>query len=183
MQGVPLLHRQQRDAIIGYVYGMYNGQGTGLGEPGNVISLGSHDLLAELIARGNEDGVIWTDPEWLAAYDIAEVQVLADYRGRGIGETLVRKLCRSLPAGDRVVLTVEPWGRHARAVCSGGSQFSPLGSVTRKKQIRPAAAVASDGRRPGRGAGCGTGGRETPVQSALLVRSAVLSVQVMLSMR
>ena|SRR5438067_1320801 len=85
------------DAVIGYAYGMYDGQGTGLGGPGNVISLGSHDLLAELIARENEMGAIRTDPEWLAAYDIAEVQVLADYRGRGIGEALVRKLCRSLP--------------------------------------------------------------------------------------
>jgi len=108
MQGFRYFTASSDDAIIGYVYGIYNGQSTGLGEPGNVIFLGSHDLLAELIARGNEDGVIWTDPEWLAAYDIAEVQDLADCRGRGIGETLIRKLCRSLPVGDRVVLTVEP---------------------------------------------------------------------------
>jgi ribosomal protein S18 acetylase RimI-like enzyme len=87
---------------------MCNGQGTGVGEPGNVISLGSHDLLAELIAGENEAGVIRTDPEWLAAYDIAEVQVLAAYRGCGLGEALVRKLYRSRPADDRVVLTVEP---------------------------------------------------------------------------
>jgi len=104
------------DVIIGYAYGMYNGQGTGLGEPGNVISLGSHDLLAELIAREDEIGVIRTDPEWLAAYDIAEIQVLADYRGRGIGEALVRKVCRSLPSGDRVVLTVEPQNTSAQRV-------------------------------------------------------------------
>jgi hypothetical protein len=39
------------DVIIGYAYGMYEGQGTGLGEPGKVISLGSHDLLASAIQR------------------------------------------------------------------------------------------------------------------------------------
>lgn len=73
-----------------------------------------HPLLAELIARENEDGVIRTDPKWLTAYDIAEVQVLADYRGRGIGETLIRKLCRSLPPDDRVILTVEPQNASAQ---------------------------------------------------------------------
>jgi ribosomal protein S18 acetylase RimI-like enzyme len=104
------------DAVVGYAYGMRNGEGTGLGEPGNVISLGSHDLLAELIDREKASGVIRTDPEWHAAYDIAEVQVLAEYRGRGIGEALVRRLCQSLPAGDRVVLTVEPQNIRARRV-------------------------------------------------------------------
>ena len=104
------------DAVIGYAYGMRNGEGTGFGEPGNVISLGSHDLLTEQIAREKAGGVIRTDPEWLAAYDIAEVQVLDDYRGRGIGEALVQKLCRSLPGGDRVVLTVEPQNARARRV-------------------------------------------------------------------
>ncbi len=33
--------------IVGYVYGMYNGQGTGLNGPGKVSSVGSHDLLDE----------------------------------------------------------------------------------------------------------------------------------------
>lgn len=41
---------RNEDAIIGYAYDMYEGQGTDLGEPGNVIVLGSHDLLAEIIA-------------------------------------------------------------------------------------------------------------------------------------
>jgi hypothetical protein len=77
--------------IVRYAYGVCNGQGTGLGEPRNLISLGSHDLLAELIAWEDEHGVIRTGPEWLAAYDIAEVQVLADYRGRGT----VRHSCGS----------------------------------------------------------------------------------------
>jgi ribosomal protein S18 acetylase RimI-like enzyme len=115
-KGFCCLTASSDDAVIGYAYGMYDGQGTGLGEPGNVISLGSHDLLAELIARQAEDGVIRTDPEWLGAYDIAEVQVLAGYRGRGIGETLVRQLCRSLPPDDRVVLTVEPQNSGAQRV-------------------------------------------------------------------
>jgi GNAT superfamily N-acetyltransferase len=115
-KGFRCLTASSDDAIIGYAYGMYDGQGTGLGEPGSVISLGSHDLLAELIARESEGRLIRTDPEWLAAHDIAEVQVLADYRSRGIGEALVRKLCRSLPADDRVVLTVEPQNATAQRV-------------------------------------------------------------------
>lgn len=43
--------------------------------------------------------------------------------------------------------------------------------------------AASDCRRLGRGTGRGTASREIPVQSALPVRSTVLSVQVMLSVR
>lgn len=114
-KGFRCLTASSDDAIIGYAYGMYNGRGTGV-EPGSVISLGSHDLLAELIARENQNSLIRTDPDWLAAYDIAEVQVLADHRSRGIGEALVRKLCRSLPADDRVVLTVEPQNTTAQRV-------------------------------------------------------------------
>ncbi len=127
------------DVVIGYAYGMYDGQGTGLGEPGNVISLGSHDLLAELIARENEDGVIRTDPKWLAAYDIAEVQVLADYRGRGIGEALVRKLCRSLPDGDRVVLTVEPQDIIAQHVYErvGFRDLYGVSVISRRLALKP----------------------------------------------
>jgi ribosomal protein S18 acetylase RimI-like enzyme len=115
-KGFRCLTASSDDVIIGYAYGMYNGEDTGLGEPGSVISLGSHDLLAELLASENEDSLIRTDPDWLAAYDIAEVQLLADYRGRRIGGALVRKLCRSLPADDRVVLTVEPQNTIAQRV-------------------------------------------------------------------
>ena len=127
------------DAVIGFAYGMYDGRGSGLGEPEDPISLGSHDLLAELIAREDEGGAIRTDPEWLGAYDLAEVQVLAGYRCRGIGEALVRRLCRSLPAFDRVILIVEPQNTSARRLYEsvGFQDLSDVPVISRRVAISP----------------------------------------------
>ena len=89
--------------IVGFTYGMYNSQGVGLNGPGQISSVGARDLVEQcaghipLISLG-----------WRSAFDIAEVQVLAAYRGRGIGKKLVREICASLPGEDPVVLCVHP---------------------------------------------------------------------------
>lgn len=93
--------------IVGYAYGMYNGQGTGLNGPGKISSIGSHDLLNEWTAKG-APGNPWVSPDWCPAFDIAEVQVLAAYRRRRIGERLVLEICQSVPEDEPVVLTVAP---------------------------------------------------------------------------
>ena len=71
--------------------------------------IGSHDLIIDQeikkLPPGSQSEI---HNPWLNAYDIGEIQVLTDYRGRGIGESLLRRLCRSLPSDDRVVLIVEP---------------------------------------------------------------------------
>jgi len=99
--------------IAGYAYGMYNGQGTGLNEPGNVRSVGSHDLLSEWTSKGAPENP-WISPDWRPAFDIAEVQVLAACRRRRIGRRLVREICHSVPDDEPVVLTVEPDNTGAR---------------------------------------------------------------------
>jgi ribosomal protein S18 acetylase RimI-like enzyme len=84
------------DAIVGFSYGMYHGEGSGqLGE--GPVSGGTHDYL-------QAKGVV--NPKWRDSFDIADVQVLARYRGQHIGEGLIRLLCEGLPSG-RVVLSVE----------------------------------------------------------------------------
>jgi len=98
-----------------------------------------------------------------------------DRRRSEIPETRVVWLITQRQLTERSTLPSSAWGRRARRTHRLGASHG--------KQIRPAAAAASDGRRPGRGTGRGTGGREIPVQSALWMRSAVSSVQVMLSVR
>ena len=93
--------------VIGYVYGLYEGQGAGLSGQGRTASIGSHDLIDEWKDTEKSPGVPLVDPAWGDAYDIAEVQVLAEYRHRGIADALIRRLCSRLPADDRVVLTVD----------------------------------------------------------------------------
>ena len=93
--------------VIGYVYGMYEGQGAGLSELGGTASIGSHDLITERKDTEKSPGVPLVDPAWGDAYDIAEVHVLAEYRRRGIADALIRRLCSRLPVDDRVVLTVD----------------------------------------------------------------------------
>jgi ribosomal protein S18 acetylase RimI-like enzyme len=99
--------------VVGFAYGMYNGQGTGLNGPEQVSSLGSHDLLDEWTAKG-APGNPWISPDWRPAFDIAEVQVLAAYRRRGIGERLVLEISGSVPGNEPVVLTVDPDNTGAR---------------------------------------------------------------------
>lgn len=101
--------------IVGYAYGMYNGQGTGLNGPGKVSSVGSHDLLDEWTAKGAPDNP-WISPDWRPAFDVADVQVLVAYRHRGIGKRLVLEICRSVPGDEPVVLTVAPDNTDARGV-------------------------------------------------------------------
>ena len=93
--------------IVGYAYGMYNGQGSALNGPGQVSSVGSHDLLEEWTAKGPPDNP-FISPDWRPTFDIAEVQVLATSRGRGIGERLLLEICGSVPGEEPVVLTVDP---------------------------------------------------------------------------
>lgn len=100
-------------AIVGYAYGMCNGQGTGLNGPGQVSSVGSHDLLEEWTAKGPPDNP-WISPDWRPAFDIAEVQVLAAYRHRGIGERLLLEICGSVPGDEPIVLSVAPDNDGAR---------------------------------------------------------------------
>ena len=108
-------------AIVGYAYGLYHTPGMRLVlDPTGTKAtsfVGSHDLIIDQETKklppGGQSEI---HNPWLAAYDIGEVQVLAGYRGLGIGETLVRRLCRSLPADDRVVLIVEPDNGVARRV-------------------------------------------------------------------
>jgi ribosomal protein S18 acetylase RimI-like enzyme len=87
--------------IVGFTYGLHSGQGTGgSARPGQVRSIGSHDLIAEKVNAG------LLPSAWLDALDIGELQVLQENRGHGIGEALIRALCDGLPSGQ-VVLTVE----------------------------------------------------------------------------
>ena len=79
------------DDIVGFTYGLHHGQGSGRGGPGEIASVGSHDLIQEKITAG------LVQPDWLDAFDIADLQVLPEYRRQGIGEGLVRALCDSLP--------------------------------------------------------------------------------------
>jgi ribosomal protein S18 acetylase RimI-like enzyme len=97
----------EKDVIVGFTYALHSGQGTGGPAcPGQIRSIGSHDLIAEKVSAGS------LLPAWLEAFDIAELQVLQEKRGRGIGESLIRALCDGLPPG-RVVLTVEEDARPA----------------------------------------------------------------------
>jgi ribosomal protein S18 acetylase RimI-like enzyme len=93
--------------VIAYAYGMYEGQGVGLSEHGRTASIGSHDLITEWMHAEKSPGVPLVDPAWVDAYDVAEVQVLADHRRRGIADALIRRLCSRIPVDDRVVLTVD----------------------------------------------------------------------------
>ena len=108
-------------AIVGYAYGLYHTPGMRLvldptGTKATPV-IGSHDLIIDQeMKKLPPGGQSEIHTPWLSAYDIGEVQVLAGYRGLGIGETLVRRLCRSLPADDRVVLIVEPDNAVARRV-------------------------------------------------------------------
>ncbi len=101
--------------IVGYAYGMYNGQGTGLNGPRKVSSVGSHDLLEEWTAKGPPSNP-WISPDWRPAFDVAEVQVLAAYRHGGIGKRLVLEICGSIPGEEPVVLTVAPDNTAARSL-------------------------------------------------------------------
>lgn len=83
---------------VGFVYGMRDGQSTGRGV-GRVVSIGSHDLIEERVKLGV------LSPEWLDSFDIADLQVLHDYRRQGIGEGLIRALCGD-QSSRRVVLSV-----------------------------------------------------------------------------
>lgn len=99
--------------IVAYAYGLYHtpGMRVVLDPTGTKATpfIGSHDLIIDQeMKKLPPGGQSEIHNPWLNAYDIGEVQVLADYRGLGIGQTLVRRLCRSLPADDRVVLIVEP---------------------------------------------------------------------------
>lgn len=71
---------------IGFAYGIYDGQGTGR-RLDRVVSIGSHDLIEVRIKLGV------LSQEWLDSFDIADLQVLQDYRRQGIGERLIRALC------------------------------------------------------------------------------------------
>ena len=84
------------DAIVGFSYGMYHGEGTGQFGPGDA-SEGTHD---HLIKRD------YTEPEWRESFDIGDLQVLAKHREHHVGEGLFRLVCEGLPPG-RVVLSVD----------------------------------------------------------------------------
>jgi ribosomal protein S18 acetylase RimI-like enzyme len=106
-QGFRCLTASCDNVIVGFAYGLNHGQGTGLGSPGEIASVGSHDLLQEKVLAG------LVQPDWLDAFDIADLQVLPEHRRRGIGEGLVRALCDGLPSG-RVVLTVADGAEDAK---------------------------------------------------------------------
>jgi GNAT superfamily N-acetyltransferase len=88
-------------AIIGFAYGMYDGQGTGQGLQGVPPSRGSQDLLEQFAPH--------LVPSWGKAFDIAEVHVQPAWQGKNIGTNLLCRLCDSL-RGD-VMLTVEDGAR------------------------------------------------------------------------
>ena len=85
------------DEIIGFTFGMYHGEGTGLGG-----SEGAHDRLTKAI----NDGQTEFQP-WLDAFEIAELQVLREHRCNFVGESLVRALCDNLPSDEKVVLILD----------------------------------------------------------------------------
>jgi ribosomal protein S18 acetylase RimI-like enzyme len=91
-------------AIIGFIYGMRDGRGTGLGIPGFPSSRGTHDLIDRAIAAG------LLSSRWAEAFDLAEVHVRKAWQEKGIGGKLIRALCTGLSAA-KVALIVEVTSR------------------------------------------------------------------------
>jgi ribosomal protein S18 acetylase RimI-like enzyme len=94
--------------ILGYIYGLESGLGTGVGGTTGLTSLGSHDLIKQRVDAH------MTGSFWLDSFDIAELQVAPREQGRGIGKSLIGRLCADLPDGRRVILSVDESAAAAR---------------------------------------------------------------------
>jgi ribosomal protein S18 acetylase RimI-like enzyme len=107
-EGFRCITARHNGIVVGFTYGMHGEQNAQVMARGEMTTISTQDLINEKVNAGELQAI------WLEAFDLAELQVMKEHRGRGLGKGLVLALCDRLAPGTRVVLMVTDTAHVAR---------------------------------------------------------------------